>query len=162
MEDHNQQQVDQHLLVENDSGEAIDAVHFLIICNIQKRNNVNTLIRNAFAFKFVPIIVGMPKLGEQQSCLHFERLEECKAYLQERNVPIVGIEIMAESASILTDPFTSSIALMPGNEGAGLNDRQKSACDSFLYIPQYGNGTASLNVAVATTICLQRYSLWRG
>lgn len=139
-----------------------DAVRFLIICNIQKRNNVNTLVRNALAFKFIPIIVGMPKIGEQQSCLHFERLEECKVFLQGRDlpVPIVGIEIMAESESVVKDPFSSSIALMPGNEGSGLNDKQKSVCDSFLYIPQFGNGTASLNVAVATTICLQRYSIW--
>eukprot|EP00968_Pinguiococcus_pyrenoidosus_P014351 scaffold1307_cov200-Pinguiococcus_pyrenoidosus.AAC.40 len=34
-------------------------------------------------------------------------------------------------------------------------------CDQFLLIKQFGNGTASLNVAVATHIVCQRYASWR-
>lgn len=51
---------------------------------------------------------------------------------------------------------------MLGNEGAGLNERQMKLCDSFVYIPQYGTGTASLNVAVAASIVLHNYALWAG
>ena len=141
-----------------------DSQQYLIIAHISKKNNVNTLLKTAPAFNFIPIVVGMEKIvgGVQETpgCLRFQRLDECVAFLKELGVPIVGIEIMAESTSILSDPFTRSMALMPGNEGTGLNDRQKSVCDGFLYIPQYGNGTASLNVAVATTVVLQRYFLW--
>jgi tRNA G18 (ribose-2'-O)-methylase SpoU len=36
--------------------------------------------------------------------------------------------------------------------------KQKSVCDAFVYIPQYGQGTASLNVNVATGIVLNWYS----
>ena len=35
-------------------------------------------------------------------------------------------------------------------------------CDAFIYIPQYGPGTASLNVAVAASIVLHHYALWAG
>ena len=49
---------------------------------------------------------------------------------------------------------------MPGNEGTGLSDRQKSVVDYFVYIPQYGHGTASLNVTVATTMVMHRYVCW--
>ncbi|KDD72967.1 hypothetical protein H632_c2682p0 [Helicosporidium sp. ATCC 50920] len=35
-------------------------------------------------------------------------------------------------------------------------------CDAFTYIPQYGRGTASLNVAVATSIVLQHFATWAG
>ena len=35
-------------------------------------------------------------------------------------------------------------------------------CDSFVYISQYGVGTASLNVAVAASIVLHHYALWAG
>ena len=35
-------------------------------------------------------------------------------------------------------------------------------CDSFVYIPQYGAGTASLNVTVAASILLQHFALWAG
>ena len=37
-----------------------------------------------------------------------------------------------------------------------------AACDSFAYIPQYGPGTASLNVAVAASIVLHHFALWAG
>lgn len=47
-------------------------------------------------------------------------------------------------------------------QGQGLNERQLALCDSFLYIPQYGNGTASLNVAVAASIVLHHFALWAG
>lgn len=35
-------------------------------------------------------------------------------------------------------------------------------CDRFVYIPQYGAGTASLNVAVAASIVLHHYAVWAG
>ena len=35
-------------------------------------------------------------------------------------------------------------------------------CDHFVYIPQSGRGTASLNVAIATSIILHHFSLWAG
>jgi tRNA G18 (ribose-2'-O)-methylase SpoU len=41
-----------------------------------------------------------------------------------------------------------------------MSDKQKSVCDGFIYIPQYGAGTASLNVNVATGIILHRYATW--
>ena len=51
---------------------------------------------------------------------------------------------------------------MMGNEGDGLNERQIQLCDSFVYIPQYGCGTASLNVAVAASIVLHQFAVWAG
>jgi hypothetical protein len=42
----------------------------------------------------------------------------------------------------------------------GLSDKQKSVCDSFVYIAQHGVGTASLNVAVACSIVLHHFALW--
>ena len=51
---------------------------------------------------------------------------------------------------------------MLGNEGQGLSPKQISLCDSFVYIPQHGCGTASLNVAVACSIVLHHFALWAG
>ena len=51
---------------------------------------------------------------------------------------------------------------MAGNEGEGLSDLQKSLCDHFVYIPQYGNGTASLNVVCAATVVLSIFGSWAG
>ena len=49
---------------------------------------------------------------------------------------------------------------MLGNEGQGLTPRQMALCDAFVYIPQHGAGTASLNVAIAASIVLHHFAVW--
>lgn len=48
----------------------------------------------------------------------------------------------------------------PSARVQGLSSRQKAVCDKFVYIPQYGSGTASLNVAVACSIVLHHFAVW--
>lgn len=46
--------------------------------------------------------------------------------------------------------------------GSGLSSAQKKICNGFLYLPQYGiGGTGSLNVSVATTLVLHRFTIWQ-
>jgi len=45
-------------------------------------------------------------------------------------------------------------------QGTGLSEAQAKLCDSFVYIQQYGAGTASLNVSVAGSIVLHHFALW--
>lgn len=47
-------------------------------------------------------------------------------------------------------------------QGSGLSPQQAQLCDAFVYIPQYGAGTASLNVTVAASIVLQHFAVWAG
>ena len=47
-------------------------------------------------------------------------------------------------------------------QGTGLSSKQMALCDSFVYIQQYGQGTASLNVTVATSIVLHHFAVWAG
>lgn len=49
-----------------------------------------------------------------------------------------------------------------GNEGTGILDVHKKVCDFFVYIPQYTNKTASLNVSVAAGIIFHHFALWAG
>lgn len=43
-----------------------------------------------------------------------------------------------------------------------MNEKQIAACDHFVYIPQFGQGTASLNVNVASSIVMHHFSTWAG
>ena len=138
---------------------------YLVIYNISKQNNIRALLHAAEAYRFQAIVVGacqtdLSDVKNYQALIKLETYTELVAFLKAENVPLVGIEIMDGAKSILENPFTSSIALMPGNEGSGLSLKQKEIADSFLYIPQYGFGTASLNVYIATTLVLHRYCLW--
>lgn len=71
---------------------------------------------------------------------------------------LIGIEIDPSAQSINDSPFRGPTAFMLGNEGIGMSDKQMATCDRFVYIPQHGAGTASLNVAVAASIVMHRFS----
>ena len=43
-----------------------------------------------------------------------------------------------------------------------MNEKQMRLCDGLVYISQYGRGTASLNVCVATSIVLHSFAVWAG
>ncbi len=138
---------------------------YLVITNVCKRNNVKFLINSATAYNFKIILVGWKNFdelyfNEQASIVQMETIQELSEFLTTRNIPLVGIEIIEGAKSVLDNPFTTDIAFMPGNEGTGLSKTQKQICNSYIYIPQYGEGTASLNVYIATTLIMHRYTTW--
>ena len=90
-------------------------------------------------------------------------LEDAVAYLRrERGCEVVGVEIVEGAERVQDAPFRGSTAFMLGNEGAGLTEKQIGLCDRFVYIPQYGAGTASLNVTTAAAIALHHFGAWAG
>eukprot|EP00051_Salpingoeca_urceolata_P002015 m.46150 g.46150 ORF g.46150 m.46150 type:complete len:220 (+) comp11831_c0_seq1:195-854(+) len=145
---------------------------YFIAANVGKSANLGTLIRSCVAFGCTELCaVGMKKqlqtFGAHGSNKYikikrFDTLEQCKAYLVELSVCVCGVEIVPEAQSIMSKPWQGSTAFMVGNEGSGMTAKQKSICDHFVYIPQYGNGTASLNVTVAASIVLQHFATWAG
>lgn len=152
-----------------DSGEEIGVVMpiYLLIHNISKLNNVIQLIKLAFAYGLMPVIVGCQAFrpaaervlleGGVTSPEHFERLEEAKETLQ---IHLVGIEIDPSAVPVhqFRPPLSVPLAFLPGNEGTGLTSRQRGLVDAFVFLPQFGRGTASLNVHVATTLVL--HEVW--
>jgi tRNA G18 (ribose-2'-O)-methylase SpoU len=114
----------------------------------------------------------------QSPCLNLVRFRKWKnvvEYLKEREIPLVGVEIhpsaitvsellethVDDGDSVDVDAKSDGIrrralALVMGNEGDGLSQAQMDACRHFVRIPQYGSGTASLNVAVAASVVLHQ------
>ena len=54
-----------------------------------------------------------------------------------------------------------NIAIFMGNEGQGIHPKHLKECQELVRIPQYGVGTASLNVNVAANIVLYRFHQWQ-
>ncbi|RHY33935.1 hypothetical protein DYB32_001266 [Aphanomyces invadans] len=151
---------------------------YLIINNIQKRKNIRDMLLSAAAFGVVEVLVVGQKLLSFDQAMNIEdvlpnfqfpfritrfaTLGECRAHLVavEPTVTILGIEILHNAKSV-NDPdvFAGPTAVMAGNEGSGLSDAQLAICDRFVYIPQYGGGTASLNVTVATSVVMHAFAL---
>ncbi|KAF8401597.1 hypothetical protein HHK36_012542 [Tetracentron sinense] len=93
---------------------------------------------------------------------HFHSLNDARLYLKERDCDICGVEITDGAVAVNQHPFRKSTAFLLGNEGTGLSAKECEICDFFVYIPQYGCGTASLNVTVAASIVLHHFGAERG
>jgi len=142
---------------------------YLFLFNVSKKSNFGFLIRTANAFGAEIVLIGKKKYSSigavggtrRTPVQHFFSLPDGVAFVREMGCRVLGVEIMPEAKSICDDPFTGSTAFMIGNEGTGLEPWQAKLCDDFVYVPQYGTAV-SLNVNVATSICLHRFADWAG
>mmetsp|Transcript_33666 Transcript_33666/g.95249 ORF Transcript_33666/g.95249 Transcript_33666/m.95249 type:complete len:227 (-) Transcript_33666:964-1644(-) len=145
---------------------------YLIQHNIGKKHNVGTLARCATAFGVEEVLLvgsrqfnafGAHGASDHVKFRHFPRLQDCRKWLkEEQGCRILGVEICEGAMPIQEHPFEGPTAFILGNEGQGMNQNQMDICDGFVYIPQYGPGTASLNVACAASIVLHHFSVWAG
>ncbi|TMW68012.1 hypothetical protein Poli38472_007684 [Pythium oligandrum] len=146
---------------------------YLIVNNVQKNKNIKNMLISASSFGISEVfVVGQKKFDLDEHRVFLDKLrcpitriaslKECRAYCQERQIRIIGVEIMEGAQNILDAPFQGDTAFIMGNEGSGMNAAQVAICDGFVYIPQYGGGTASLNVTVAASIIMQSFALWAG
>jgi tRNA G18 (ribose-2'-O)-methylase SpoU len=94
----------------------------------------------------------------------FDKWNDCISYINEHNVLLVGVEIHKEAKTIKeichhldTINDVLDVAFLMGNEGTGIHDKQMKDCAMFCRIPQYGAGTASLNVYVAASIIFYEF-----
>lgn len=144
---------------------------YVLIHNIAKRHNVGTLARSCTAFGVSELILvgrrdfnafGSHGSTSHLNFRHFHSLSLAKSFLKERDCDICGVEITDNAVAVNQHPFKRSTAFLLGNEGTGLSAKECEICDFFVYIPQYGCGTASLNVTVAASIVLHHFGVWAG
>ena len=152
---------------------------YLIITNISKKPNIKSLLLLAAAFGCEQVFVAGQKKFDfdpegkdlphqlrnmvrngQMDIVKFDRLGECIAHIKSMGVSVLGVEIDEQAKDVEGEPFEGDTAIMMGNEGQGMNEKQMSLCDGFVKIAQYGGGTASLNVYVAASIVLHRFHHW--
>ena len=82
----------------------------------------------------------------------FDYLHECVEYVHDvLKASICGVEIVDSARDLEDDPFDGDTAIMMGNEGSGMNQKQINACDYFVRIAQYGGGKQPLvNTLIAS------------
>lgn len=153
----------------------------MVITNISKRANVRALVQTAAAFQCASImVVGQKSFQWDGSDLpqsvrqmveagvliiqRFESWKSCTEHLKHHQIRLIGVEIHPRAQSLneaLQYHEGYQIAFLMGNEGEGIIPKHMESCDAFLRIPQYGGGTASLNVYVAAGIVLHRFYHFR-
>lgn len=154
---------------------------YLVIVNIQKIANVRNLMMAAVAFGCCEVLLvgqerntqGGEKIpspfrqAETQGQIrlrHFAKWKDCVEYLETESIFLIGVEIDETSKPVNDEYFErhfphnqKDIAILMGNEGQGIIPKHLKECKALIRIPQYGAGTASLNVNVAANIVLFRF-----
>ncbi|KAH0992405.1 hypothetical protein GBA52_003888 [Prunus armeniaca] len=90
---------------------------------------------------------------------HFHSLQDARLFLSRREIVIFAA---LRSLMMLCLSITTLLPRAPfllGNEVIfqPFFAKELEICDFFVYIPQYGGGTASLNVTVAASIVLHQF-----
>jgi RNA methyltransferase, TrmH family len=140
------------------------AARLLVLDGIQDPGNVGTLLRTASALgctatlvlpgtvdpwnaKVVRSAVGMQFTHPTLTCSE----EELDKFLSAHGVSLWGAA--AEGVALDASPVPPRLAVVMGNEGAGLKPSVRARCDQLVAIEMVP-GAESLNVAVAAGILL--------
>lgn len=141
----------------------------LILDNLQDPGNLGTIIRSSVAFNVDTIVLS-------ENCVDLYNDKVIRASegmifninVIKRNIDEFIDEIHNEDYMVLGTRVTdgenikdikvpSKIAIVMGNEGAGVRNEILDKCDKYLYIPM-NECCESLNVGVATSIILYELS----
>ncbi|MGH8194922.1 MAG: 23S rRNA (guanosine(2251)-2'-O)-methyltransferase RlmB [Woeseiaceae bacterium] len=148
------------------TGSAAAPLLLLILEGLQDPHNLGACLRTADAAGVDAVAVprhGAAGLGPTVSkvaagaaeTLPFAsvpNIERLLSWLSEYGVRLVGTSDAAET-SLFETSLTGPLALVMGEEHRGLRRKTAERCDALVALPMHGS-VASLNVAVATGICL--------
>lgn len=143
----------------------------LVLAGVQDPGNVGTMIRTAEALGASGVVAA--RLGEQSSAhplapkalrasagsalrlplLVGTSLPTLLAQLRIARIPVVATSTERGVAPAALN-FRAPLALLVGNEGAGLPAEIERAADALVHIPLTGGPVESLNAAVAAAILL--------
>ena len=140
--------------------------------------NIGTIVRSANAFLVKEVhIVGRKRWNRRgamvtdryQHIRHHETTAELSAYLHDAEVTLLGIDNLPGSQPIETMTLPRRCALLFGQEGPGLSEAARDACDGTFSIAQFGS-TRSINASAAAAIAMHTWvrqhadldESWRG
>ena len=127
--------------------------------------NIGAVVRNANAFLARAVhVVGKRKWNRRgammtevyQHVTHHDSLEDFAAWARSAELPVVGIDNLPGSRSILAAPAADlprRSVLLFGQEGPGLSDEARALVERVLHIPQYGS-TRSINAGAASAVAM--------
>ena len=141
-----------------------DPCRLLVLDAIQDPGNVGTLIRTAAAAG-AAAVVALPGTVDVWNAkvvrsavgthFHFPAIEatpaELQAFLAEHRLALWGTDAGGRPLETVKPP--SRLAIVVGNEGAGLSEALRALCSDVVSLPM-APGVESLNVAVAAGITL--------
>ena len=146
--------------------------------NWQHDFNIGTVVRTANAFLAHEVhIVGNRRWNRRgamvtdryQHLRHHPDAEALTSYLRAEGVTLLGIDNLPGSQPLETLVLPRRVCLLFGQEGPGLSERARDACDGTFSIAQFGS-TRSINASAAAAIAMHTWvrqhadlpGAWRG
>nr|WP_183595317.1 RNA methyltransferase [Nocardioides soli] len=136
--------------------------------NWQHDFNIGTIVRTANAFLAAEVhIVGNRRWNRRgamvtdryQHVRHHVTAAELAAYLREHPdgpVALYGVDNLPGSLHLETTSLPRRVCFLFGQEGPGLSDAAREACDATFSIAQFGS-TRSINASAAGAIAMHSW-----
>ena len=127
--------------------------------------NIGTIVRTANAFLAAEVhIVGNRRWNRRgamvtdryQHVRHHPSAADLAAHLAERDVALLGIDNLPGSAHLETMTLPRRACFLLGQEGPGLSEGAREACDATFSIAQFGS-TRSINASAAGAIAMHAW-----
>jgi tRNA G18 (ribose-2'-O)-methylase SpoU len=91
-----------------------------------------------------------------QHLRHHASVDELAAYVHERDIALLGIDNLPGSDHLETMTIPRSVCFLFGQEGPGLSEAARRACDGTFSIAQFGS-TRSINASAAAAIAMHAW-----
>jgi 23S rRNA (guanosine2251-2'-O)-methyltransferase len=141
----------------------------LVLDGVQDPHNLGACLRSADASGVDAVIVSKNRspgltpvvrnvasgAAETTPFIQVSNLARLLQQLKDSDVWVVGTAGQA-STSLYAAAASNRMAVVMGSEGEGMRRLTRESCDELIYIPMQGH-VESLNVSVATGICLFEY-----
>ena len=174
---------DERLLAEGDRRNVVDRYRYwtleAIIADLDTRRhdfhvaienwqhdfNIGTIVRSANAFLAAEVhIVGNRRWNRRgamvtdryQHLHHHSAVADLASYLHQRDISLLGIDNLPGSAHLETMTLPRRVCLLFGQEGPGLSEGARAACDGTFSIAQFGS-TRSINASAAGAIAMHTW-----
>jgi len=133
--------------------------------NWQHDFNIGSIVRTANAFAAAEVhIIGKRRWNRRgamvtdryQHVRHHETVAHFSDWAREAGLVVIGIDNVDDSEPIETAALPRECVLVFGQEGPGLSDEARKACERTLSIAQFGS-TRSINAGAAAAIAMHAW-----
>jgi tRNA G18 (ribose-2'-O)-methylase SpoU len=133
--------------------------------NWQHDFNIGSIVRTANAFAAAEVhIIGKRRWNRRgamvtdryQHVRYHDTVDDFSAWASEAGLAVIGIDNVDDSEPIETATLPRECVLVFGQEGPGLSDEARKACERTLSIAQFGS-TRSINAGAAAAIAMHAW-----
>jgi len=133
--------------------------------NWQHDLNIGSVVRTANAFNVAAVhVVGRRRWNRRGAMVtdryvhlrHHDSVGSLVGWTRAAGLPLLGVDNLPGAVPLETAALPRACVLLFGQEGPGLSDAARAACDTTLSIAQFGS-TRSINAGAAAAIAMHSW-----